>query len=119
MLRHVLGEGQAADVLDSEPRRGLIRRRCRDQVRDPRPLDHPDGGGLAVEAGLDLGFVQQVGADHLHRDLLALGGDAVVHGPHATTAESASQCDAAELGWVGWLEGFHAHLPCSRNGITW
>ena len=89
-----------------------------DQVRDPGPLDHPDGEALAVEPASDLGFVEEVVADHLHRDLLAVRRDAVVHGPHPAPAEATAQRDAAELGRVGWLEGFHAHLPCSRNEIT-
>ena len=116
---HVLGEREAPDVLDREPRRGLIGRRRGDQVRDPGPLDHADGQALAVETAPGLGFLQEVLADHLHRDLLAVRRDAVVHGPHPAPAETTAQRDAAELGRVGWLEGFHAHLPSSRNEITW
>ncbi len=56
--------------------------------------------------------------DHLHRNLLAVRHDAVVHGPHPAPAQTTAQRDAAELGRVGWLEGVHAHLPSSRNEIT-
>ena len=118
VLGHVLGEREAPDVLDREPRRGLIGRRRGDEVCYPGPLDHTDGQALTVETAAGLGFLKEVLADHLHRDLLAVRRDAVVHGPHPAAAETTAQRDAAELGRVGWLEGFHAHLPSSRNEIT-